>query len=475
VGAVAEDVVSRPRDKLTEIALLASLKRHDWKIKKVAEDFDVSAPTIRTRMRELSIGAPSKPRIVISKTQIESAIKSKGTVDGAAKLLGVSSDTISSRMREFGIPKPKRVYKPLTQEAIEERRRSTEERKRQRGLLPKPRPRKTTPWYSRMSPGDPRREWHRNNNPGDESYRALQRTAFSGDAGAAARAERMLTRITGMRYFEFRVMDAGYNTPDDNLWGDIRFWALTEGDAAEACRQFLLESDVEPEGSLIPPFVLTSRESGVAYTGVETERNRGPRPTPRRRVVRSTSNPMLRKRGKRVSMGGHGIRDVPEDVLEENILTVRFGRAGAFMGYHPETRITYFFINPASRDLFERITTTDTRETIPLFSQWAPMGSPGTIGMFWRHKLSRKLAGAVQWFPDEEVDGERWWPPEPAIVVTHMTTKPQWRRTGVNSRMMRHLSDSFPGRPILFHDLTPDGRAFMEGSGVGGEFVYPEE
>jgi len=160
-------------------------------------------------------------------------------------------------------------------------------------------------------------------------------------------------------------------------------------------------------------------------------------------------NPKLLKRSGRVRAGGYDIGDVPSSVIRENFLTIRpYGRR------YSAARITYLFIDPASRDLFIEAGT--RRRATPTFPRIRPFPS------FWGHRLSKKVAGAAQWHPDK---GRK------VIVVAYMTSKPEWRRLGVNTLLMDYLARMHPGYTIQFHDLTDEGRAFMEGSGMGEELI----
>jgi hypothetical protein len=182
-----------------------------------------------------------------------------------------------------------------------------------------------------------------------------------------------------------------------------------------------------------------------------------------------SGNPVLRKRKKGAYLGKHLVPDVPDDVLEENL--VIFGplgvRAQWMIGtYSPETYIAYFLIKPEDKPLFIAAARGEGGR-LPLFMGRRMIGGPGTISQFWQNRLAKKLAGAFQFYVDDENN---------QVVGTHVGVKPAWRLHGVASRLVRYVHGGHEGKELLLHDLTDQGRAWMEGSGIGREYeANPDE
>jgi len=53
------------------------------------------------------------------------------------------------------------------------------------------------------------------------------------------------------------------------------------------------------------------------------------------------------------------------------------------------------------------------------------------------------------------------------LIATHLAVKEKWRRQGVGTGIMNYAQVRWPGRKLLLHDLTTEGRVFM--GGYGGE------
>jgi hypothetical protein len=56
-----------------------------------------------------------------------------------------------------------------------------------------------------------------------------------------------------MQTYYFHVTDSDV---DDREWGDLRMTAESGEEAEIACREYL-EGEIDPDGSIIPPFCLT--------------------------------------------------------------------------------------------------------------------------------------------------------------------------------------------------------------------------
>ena len=182
-------------------------------------------------------------------------------------------------------------------------------------------------------------------------------------------------------------------------------------------------------------------------------------------------NPLLTKTRKKSFLGGIPLLDPEEDDLSENIVIMGpMGPTGEFFGYHRETRLLYFLIDSKDKQFFHDVilgTHPDSKLGPPVFALRRAIGGPGTIEMFWKNKaykpLTKKLAGAIQYIAD---------PDEDEVILTHMVVKRGWRRRKVNSAMIGYLENRYPDKKFLYHELTPQGRKFMES--YGGEEWKPE-
>ena len=88
------------------------------------------------------------------------------------------------------------------------------------------------------------------------------------------------------------------------------------------------------------------------------------------------------------------------------------------------------------------------------------IGGPGTLDMFWSKAASKMLVGAVQYVASDE---------DSDLIVTHMVVREPYQRNRINSFMIDQLVEKYPTRKLYFHDLTNQGRRFMESYG-GEEF-----
>lgn len=197
---------------------------------------------------------------------------------------------------------------------------------------------------------------------------------------------------------------------------------------------------------------------------------------------RSRSNPVLKKKlsGKPpkrrvVDESGTDLRSISlESFNDENVLLtppLKDWGAGAMalafiQGYHPNTQIAYVVDDPAKKQKVQQLA---SELGLRLFHRHRPMMGAGTIDQFWGGKDGKKftqpLIGAIQFFvvtedthKDENMD---WSPLKPGdLVITHMSTRPAWQRSGLNTMMVRAICSEKPHRRLVFEDLTPDGTKF---------------
>ena len=166
-------------------------------------------------------------------------------------------------------------------------------------------------------------------------------------------------------------------------------------------------------------------------------------------------NPPLIRRKDGVYAGKKKLRDATLKSLSENILVIGpFGPVARFFGYSPETHILCFVEKPADKKLLLKVAKGEAEGDIPMFAQRRPIGSRGTIAMFWSRPLNKKiLAGAIQYYPMDQ---------KKILVLTHMAVKEKWRRQGLNTQMIEYLKARYPDYQLLFHEPTDDGEAFMK-------------
>jgi len=128
----------------------------------------------------------------------------------------------------------------------------------------------------------------------------------------------------------------------------------------------------------------------------------------------------------------------------------------------PNTFMIYVAKNPASvRALIDVITGKDTKHTIPLFGYRRDFMGPGTIDQLWRTAFAKRhVIGAAKFTVEEN-----------RVIVTHMAVKKAFRRNRINTFMLEKLQEEYPGKAIQFHELTEEGRGFMEAWGRGEEYA----
>lgn len=137
--------------------------------------------------------------------------------------------------------------------------------------------------------------------------------------------------------------------------------------------------------------------------------------------------------------------------LEKKI--VMMGPLGSCLaGYHPGTMVLYFVLEPSDKQRFINAITGRSAEKVPIFGTQRS-GGLGTIELFWRTNLAKSsVTGAIQFIPLDKV-----------IIITHMTVRSNWRRLGVNSRLIDYIKQKFPNRKLIFQDATKMGQQFVEG------------
>jgi len=176
-------------------------------------------------------------------------------------------------------------------------------------------------------------------------------------------------------------------------------------------------------------------------------------------------NPLLDKREKTVYFGDRPLKEVAylteiiESEFSENVMIVGpFGKGLAqVFGFHENTYILYFLINPDDRPILKEMIQT---EKLPIFPMRRPVYGAGTIDMFWKsnRKFTNKIAGAVQLITDDKREN---------LVITHMAVKPKWRRQGLNTLMIRIVEQEWPHNEIIFDEPTGEGLKFHKSYGRG--------
>lgn len=94
--------------------------------------------------------------------------------------------------------------------------------------------------------------------------------------------------------------------------------------------------------------------------------------------------------------------------------------------------------------------------TLPVFQNRRAIGGPGTLDLFWQRESAKYLVAAVQYVASDE---------DKDLVITHMHVAPEFQRNRINSFMVDQLVEKHPDRELYFHDLTNQGRAFMDSYG----------
>lgn len=171
----------------------------------------------------------------------------------------------------------------------------------------------------------------------------------------------------------------------------------------------------------------------------------------------SQLNPKMSKRKGTAYLGDKPMKQSVTDAktIEENLIV--FGPLGpqaSWFGFDENTYLVYMLIDPSKREEF--INKAQTIGKWPIFPMRKPIGAPGTIEMFWSNPLTRMLVGALQLIVHDD-----------ELIATHLAVKEKWRRQGVGTGIMNYAQVRWPGRKLLLHDLTTEGRGFM--GGYGGE------
>lgn len=93
---------------------------------------------------------------------------------------------------------------------------------------------------------------------------------------------------------------------------------------------------------------------------------------------------------------------------------------------------------------------------LPIFQNRRAIGGPGTLDMFWENPSTRNLIAAVQYTASPE---------DQDLIITHMVVRDPYQRNRINSYMIDQLLQQYPDRELYFHDLTDQGRSFMQSYG----------
>jgi hypothetical protein len=119
-------------------------------------------------------------------------------------------------------------------------------------------------------------------------------------------------------------------------------------------------------------------------------------------------------------------------------------------GYHPNTSILYFLINSHDKQRFYNAIKGQSYEKAPIFGL-RRKGRLGTIDAFWQESMSQLLAGAIQFaaLPNQ-------------LILTHMAVRTNWRKLGINSRLIDLLKQRYPGRQIVYDSPTKMGQGFID-------------
>lgn len=120
--------------------------------------------------------------------------------------------------------------------------------------------------------------------------------------------------------------------------------------------------------------------------------------------------------------------------------------------YHPNTMIIYFLLDPVSKPRLAAAIRGHTPEKAPLFGTQRS-GDMGTIDQFWTANIAKEtIAGAVQFIPLDT-----------CVVITHMAVRSNWRRLGINARLIDCIKKEFSNKQLVFQDVTSMGQKFVEG------------
>lgn len=121
-------------------------------------------------------------------------------------------------------------------------------------------------------------------------------------------------------------------------------------------------------------------------------------------------------------------------------------------GYHPATMVLYFVLEPADKNRLIAAIQGKSPEKVPVFGSHRS-GGLGTIEMFWTNPMAKScIVGAIQFIPNKDT-----------VIITHMTVRSNWRRLGINSRLVDHIKQRFPRRRLIFDNVTKQGQQFVEG------------
>lgn len=139
----------------------------------------------------------------------------------------------------------------------------------------------------------------------------------------------------------------------------------------------------------------------------------------------------------------------------ENIMRVGpLGNIAKAFGMLPSTYVVYFLIDPTSvSDVRDVLSGRNPKGKFPMFQQYrAGIAGPGTIDLFWKNPLTKKFAGAAQYFTTPS-----------RLVITHIAVKPGWQKHGVASTLIESIVDAAgEGRAVYAHEVTREGRAAFQ-------------
>lgn len=135
--------------------------------------------------------------------------------------------------------------------------------------------------------------------------------------------------------------------------------------------------------------------------------------------------------------------------LSERIVVMGPFGAGGLREYHPDTIILYFLLNTKDKQRLCTAIKGQSREKAPIFALQRK-GRLGTIDAFWRENLTQLLVGAIQFIPFAD-----------KLVITHMAVRSNWRKLGINSRLIDYLRQGYPGREVLYSNLSKMGQKFV--------------
>jgi GNAT superfamily N-acetyltransferase len=110
----------------------------------------------------------------------------------------------------------------------------------------------------------------------------------------------------------------------------------------------------------------------------------------------------------------------------------------------------YFLINGHDKQRFYSAIKGQSYEKVPIF-RLRRKGRLGTIDAFWQENMAQLLAGAIQFavLPNQ-------------LILTHMAVRTNWRKQGINSRLVDYLKQRYPRRQIVYDSPTKMGQGFID-------------